>query len=178
MPLTEESRQRIRAIASRYPHAQSALLPAFYVAQEEQGYVSDETIDEIAGLLGLTAADARGVASFYTMFYRQPAGKFVFQVCGTLSCALCGADKIIRHMEERLGVKAGETTADGRFMLEVVECLGACGSAPVLLLGDKYHGNLTIEQVDALIEGTKSAPLPPGLPAPQLESFGSQERKS
>lgn len=176
MPLSPESTRRIRAIAARYPHGQSALIPALYVAQGEQGSLSDDTLAEIAGLLGMTPVDVKAIASFYTMFYRQPGGKFVFQVCGTLSCALCGTEELIRHMEEKLGIRAGQSTPDGRFKLEVVECLGACGSGPVMLLGDRYHHNLTPELVDSIIDELKNAPLPDGLPAPQVESAGKPER--
>jgi NADH-quinone oxidoreductase subunit E len=174
--LSAAAAARIRTIAARYPHARSALLPALYVAQEEHGFVSDEAIEEIAAMLGLTAVDVQAVASFYTMFYRQPGGKYIFQVCGTLSCALCGAEEIIRHMEARLGIRAGETTPDGRFKLEAVECLGACGHGPVLLLGDRFHQNLTTDAVDRLIDELKDAPLPEGRPAPQLEGIGGPER--
>lgn len=169
--LTEDSIDRIRRIAARYPQSRSALLPALYVAQEQIGFVTDDAICDIADILALSPADVKGVATFYTMYYHKPAGRYVFQVCGTLSCALCGAGDVIRHLEERLGVSAGEPTPDGKFMFEVVECLGACGTAPVVLLGDRYYENLTLEQLDALIDDLKSRPDDARTDTPQLRSY-------
>jgi len=150
--LTEGSRRRISEIAKRYPEKRSALLPALYVAQDQDGFVTDEAIHGIADILQVPPADVQGVATFYSMYYRRPVGRYVFQVCGTLSCALCGAEEIIRHLERKLGVKAGQTTPDGRFMFEVVECLGCCGNAPVMLFGDHYEQHLTPAKIDEIID--------------------------
>lgn len=173
--LTESSRQRVERIASRYPERRSALLPALYVAQEQDGYVTDEAIDDIAGILGISPAEVKGVASFYTMYYNRPVGRYVFQVCGTLSCALCGAEEVIRFLERKLGVRAGQTTPDGKFMFEVVECLGACGSAPVMLFGDRYYENLTLDQLDQLIDELRSRPADEPQRAPQLTGLEARD---
>ncbi len=173
--LTEDSRRRIERIAARYPERRSALLPALYVAQEQDGYVTDEAIDDIAGILGVSAAEVKGVASFYTMYYERPVGRYIFQVCGTLSCALCGAEEVIRRLEQKLGVRAGQTTPDGKFMFEVVECLGACGSAPVMLFGDRYYENLTLEQLDRLIDELRERPSDEPQRAPQLTGVDVQD---
>ncbi len=172
--LTTESRERINDLAARYPHKLSALLPALYVAQEQEGMVTDEAIIDIAELLEATPAYVKGVASFYTMYYRRPVGKYILQVCGTLSCALCGAGEILKHLEERLGVKEGETTPDGRFMYETVECLGACGGAPVVLLGDRYHQKLTIKELDVILDDLRFKPASDHPEPPQLVPFESE----
>jgi NADH-quinone oxidoreductase subunit E len=173
--LTESSRQRVERIAARYPERRSALLPALYVAQEQHGYVTDEAIEDIAGIRGVPAAEVKGVASFYTMYYSRPVGRYVFQVCGTLSCALCGAEEVIRFLESKLEVRAGQTTPDGKFMYEVVECLGACGSAPVMLFGDRYYGNLTLEQLDHLIDELRERPADEPQRVPQLTGVDTQD---
>ncbi|MCC6485382.1 MAG: NADH-quinone oxidoreductase subunit NuoE [Armatimonadetes bacterium] len=169
--LTAESRQRINDIAARYPEKRSALLPALYVAQEQDGIVTDEAIIDIAELLEATPAYVKGVASFYTMYYRYSVGKYILQVCGTLSCELCGSGQLVNHLEERLGIKEGETTPDGRFTFETVECLGACGGAPVMLLGDKYYEKLTIKQLDAIIDDLRFKPASDHPEPPQLVPF-------
>jgi NADH-quinone oxidoreductase subunit E len=102
-------------------------------------------------------------------------GRYVFQVCGTLSCALCGAEEVIRFLESKLGVRAGQTTPDGKFMYEVVECLGACGSAPVMLFGDRYYGNLTLEQLDHLIDELRERPADEPQRVPQLTGVDTQD---
>lgn len=167
--LTPESVERIKSIANRYPDKRSGLLPALYVAQEQDGYVTDEAIEDISRILDVPAVDVKGVATFYTMYYHRPVGRHVFQVCGTLSCALCGAEEVIHHLEQKLGVGAGQTTPDGKFMFEVVECLGACGTAPVVLLGDKYYHNITLDEVDRLIDDLRAQDEPQ--PSPQLVGY-------
>ncbi len=171
--LTEQSKQRIEQIARRYPEPRSGLLPALYVAQEQDGYVTDEAISDIAEVLGVSPSAVKGVATFYTMYYHRPVGRYVFQVCGTLSCALCGAEKMIKHLEKTLGVKEGQPTPDGKFMFETVECLGACGGAPVMLFGDRYYENLTEEELDKVIAELRSRPDGPVETPPQLKCYGA-----
>lgn len=154
--LTPESIEKIEKIKSRYPSTRSALIPALYVAQDQDGHVTDEAISGIAGLLGISPAEVKGVSTFYTMYYRTDVGKHIFQVCGTLSCALCGAEEVINHLSEKLGVAPGETTEDGLFMFEVVECLGACGTAPVMLYRDNYYEKLTLPELDTMIDKIRS----------------------
>lgn len=144
--------EECRGIIARYPRSRSAILPLLYVAQREFGYVPKEAEELVADLLGLSPADVAGVVSFYTMFYRQPVGKYVVQVCRTLSCALMGGDDVMAHLEARLGIQPGETTPDGRFSLKNVECLASCGTAPVVQINDDYHENLTLEQLDRILD--------------------------
>jgi NADH-quinone oxidoreductase subunit E len=127
-----------------------------HLAQDENdGWLSAETMDYVASILGILPIEAYEVASFYSMFNLKKRGNCLIEVCRTSSCWLTGAEDIVRHIEQRLGIKDGETTPDGKFSLKTVECLGACGYAPMLQVGEKYHEHLTIEKVDALIEQFK-----------------------
>lgn len=153
--LSNTSVKKIKDIASSYPTRESALLPAFYVAQEEKGWLSRETMDEIAEILELPRIRVYGVATFYTMFYKEPMGKYVIQVCTNVSCMINNAENIYDHISKKLGIKNGETTKDGKFSLLEVECLGNCGNAPVMQINDKFYEKLTIEKVDEIIGGLK-----------------------
>lgn len=153
--LSAETRQKIAALTSTYETNQSALLPALHIAQDEQGWLSEETQREVAEILGLAEQTVRGVVSFYTMFYQRPVGKYVLQVCRNLSCCALGGHRLQKQIEERLGIQEGETTADGRFTLVSVECLGSCGTAPVLMVNDAYHENMTAQDVDRLLTELK-----------------------
>ena len=153
-PLFEgEYRDRLDKILSRYPTKQAALLPALGLAQEIRGHISPASMDEVAEALELSSAYVRGVATFYTMYKQRPMGKYHIQVCTTLSCMLRGCDELLEHLQNRLGIKPGEVTEDGRFSLVQVECLASCGTAPMLQLNDDYHEDLTLEQVDRLLDG-------------------------
>ena len=154
--LTEQAKQRIADLRQKYPERQSALLPALYLAQGEIGYLPDEALDEVAGLLDLPPAEVESVASFYTMFYRHPVGKNIISLCTNLSCHLLGADTLAGYLEKSLGVASGETTADGLFTLEFVECIGACDYAPAMLVNGALHKNMTQEKVDALLQQLKA----------------------
>ncbi|MGE5177052.1 MAG: NADH-quinone oxidoreductase subunit NuoE [Hyphomicrobiales bacterium] len=149
--LSPEARQKIEGLKSQYETHQSALIPALHVAQDDQGYVGLETQREIAEVLGLTEQTVRAVVSFYTMFYQRPVGKYVLQVCRNLSCSLLGGVKLQKQIEERLGISEGETTKDGRFTLLSVECLGSCGTAPVIMVNDRYHETVTPQDLDRLL---------------------------
>jgi NADH-quinone oxidoreductase subunit E len=137
---------------ARYPDRQAAILPTLHLAQREFGSLSDGEISYVAELLGFTPAQIEGVATFYTMYNRKPVGKYHLQVCRNLSCSLMGAEHLIEHVSRKLGVAPGGTTADGRFTLSTVECLGSCGTAPVMQINDDYHENLTEESVDAILD--------------------------
>lgn len=142
-------------IIARYPtdKKKSALIPLLHLAQDEnEGWLSVETMDYVASVLGILPIEIYEVASFYSMFNLKKRGNCLIEVCRTSSCWLSGAEDIVRHVEKRLGIKDGETTPDGKFTLKTVECLGACGYAPMLQVGDKFHEHLTIEKVDALID--------------------------
>ena len=149
----DAARRELEAVLARYPNKEAAILPALHLAQREFGHVSDEAIGYIAELLGFTPARIEGVATFYTMYNRKPVGRYHVQICRNISCSLLGAEHLIEHVSKRLGIRPGETTPDGKFTLSKVECLGSCGTAPVLQLNDDYHENLTEEKVDALLDG-------------------------
>jgi NADH-quinone oxidoreductase subunit E len=148
---SDTARTEFERILSRYPDREAAILPALYLAQREFGYVSDEAIVYIADLVGVPPARIEGVATFYTMYNRKPVGKYHVQICRNISCSLLGAEHLIEHMSKKLGIKPGETTPDGKFTLSRAECLGSCGTAPVMQVNDDYHENLTEEKVDALL---------------------------
>jgi NADH-quinone oxidoreductase E subunit len=153
--LSDTSINKIKGISKRYPTAESALLPALYVAQREKGWLAKETMDEVADALDLPRVRVYGVATFYTMYYKKPMGKYVIQVCTNVSCMINGGEEIFEHLKKKFGIKSGETTGDGLFSLLEVECLGNCGNAPVIQVNEDFHENLTIEKVDEIIEGLK-----------------------
>lgn len=144
--------KEFQELLQKYPFKRSALLPALYIVQREFGYVTPEGIDYVGGLMGLSAAQIQEVASFYLMLFLKPVGKNVIWVCHNLSCTLCGAEDVIRHLEKKLGIKVGETTADKKFTLLRQECLASCDTAPVMQVNDDYEENLTIQRVDEVVE--------------------------
>ena len=142
----------------RDPKNRSMLLAALYIAQEQYGWLSPEAIQRVATRLELSPGQVYATASFYTMFKLQPQGKYLVQVCEGLSCYLAGgAEPIIEHIVQRLKIKPGETTPDGKFTLQVVQCLAACGTAPALRINDELYENMTMESIDALLERLRSA---------------------
>jgi NADH-quinone oxidoreductase E subunit len=149
--LSETARAQIRQLMQRYPQARSALLPALDIAQREAGYLSPQVLREVAVLMDLPPVEVASVASFYTMLYRRPVGKHVIQVCTNISCSLMGAEHIVDVLRKKLGIEVGETTPDGRFTLLTVECLGSCGTAPMMQVDDTYYENLTEERLDAIL---------------------------
>lgn len=153
LQFSEATLAKYRDIVTRYPERQAALLPTLWLAQHEFGWLSEEALAYVADLMELPAARVAGVASFYTMYYKEPVGKYHMQVCRTLSCALRGSNDITGCIEKHLGIKVGETTADGKFTLSEVECLASCGTAPMLQLNnDEYFENLTVEKMIALLD--------------------------
>ena len=153
MEFSPERQAELDRLLPRYPVREAALLPALRLAQQEFGYISNDVIEFVAGLLELPTARVRAVATFYTMYDMRPVGRYHVQVCQNLSCSMMGAEHIVAHLEKRLGVKAGETTADRKFTLSRVECLGACGTAPVMQINDDYYEALTPERVTEILEG-------------------------
>ncbi|MHB8832253.1 MAG: NADH-quinone oxidoreductase subunit NuoE [Desulfobacteria bacterium] len=149
---SEIGRAEFERLLTRYPDRKAAILPALHLAQKEFGYISDEAIVYLAGLVGASPAEIEGVASFYTMYNRKPVGKYHVQICRNISCSLLGAEHLIEHVSRKLGVRPGETTPDGKFTLEKVECLGSCGTAPVMQVNDEYHENLTVESIDRILD--------------------------
>lgn len=149
--LSDKVKSEIQQLKARYPHPNSALLPALALAQKEHGWLSPEVLEEVAAVMELPPAQVGSVASFYTMFNRRPVGKYLIQVCTNIACSLLGAEHIVEHLKRQLGINVGETTPDGRFTLVEVECLGSCGTAPVMQVNDTYHENLTAERVDEIL---------------------------
>lgn len=150
--LLKETVARIEAEFPKYPDKRSLTLPALRIAQEDLGYVSEAAMIDIAELLDQTPIQVYEVATFYSQYNLKPVGKYFIQVCKTLSCALVGAGAIVEHLQNRLKIGIGETTRDGFFTLKVVECLAACGSAPMMQINDRYYEQLTPEKVDQILE--------------------------
>ena len=149
---SEQAKKEFEDILKRYPTKRAALLPVLYLAQREFGHISLRVMEYIAELLDITAADVYDTASFYTMFHLKPIGKYHIQVCHTLSCALMGASNIVDYIKKKLNIEVGETTEDGLFTLSKVECLGSCGTAPVMQINDDYYENLTEEKIDKVLD--------------------------
>lgn len=152
---SEEKLKEVQRIINFYPEGKqkSALIPVLHLAQQEfGGWLSSSTMDYVASLLQLDPIEVYEVATFYSMYNLKPVGKYMFEVCQTGPCMLSGSDNIIRYIGEKLGIRPGETTPDGLFTLKTVECLGACGYAPMMQMGKTYREHLTKEKVDAIIE--------------------------
>ncbi|HEY8919888.1 NADH dehydrogenase subunit E [Chitinophaga rupis] len=156
---SEEKLNKVKEIIARYPEGKqkSALIPLLHLAQEEfGGWLSPETMDYVGSLLQITPIEVYEVATFYSMFNLKPVGKYLFEVCQTGPCMLNGSDQIIDYIKQKLKIGVGETTPDGLFTLKTVECLGACGYAPMMQLGKHFREHLTPEKVDAIIAECRS----------------------
>ena len=152
---TPTQRQRIDRICARYPSRRAAILPVLWMVQEQEGWISAEAMEAVATVLDITPAAVYEVVTFYTMFQRTPCARHHLQVCRTIGCWLRGADRLVEHLQQKLGIKPGEQTADGRCKLSTVECLASCGTAPMMQIGNDYYENLTPEKVDTILEGLK-----------------------
>jgi NADH-quinone oxidoreductase subunit E len=141
-----------REIIGRYPRPKSALIPLLHLAQEENGWISDESMRQIAELLGLEPAEVYGTATFYEMFKFEPVGRYCINICTNISCQLLGAWELLEHAEENLGIRAGSTTDDGVFTLEDVECIAACTEAPALQVNYRYRYKVTNDDFDTLVD--------------------------
>jgi NADH-quinone oxidoreductase subunit E len=151
--LSEEQERELQRILARYPNKMAACIPALHLCQEaNENWVSPEVIAFVAERLELPTSHVQGVVTFYTLFNQSKPGKHQVWVCHTLSCALRGADQIMAHCEKKLGVRCGETSKDGRVTLRSAECLAACGNAPMMQVDKDYHENLSIEQVDRILD--------------------------
>ena len=154
-----EAMQLMQSIIGRFPEGQhkSALLPLLHIAQSESdGWLSLPVMDKVAAILNIQPIEVYEVASFYSMYHLKPVGKCLIEVCRTSSCWLRGANDVVSHIENKLGIKDGDTTSDGRFTLRTVECLGSCGTAPMLQIGEKFYEDLTLEKVDQILEEQKN----------------------
>lgn len=154
---TSERLARFEEIVQRYPpdRRRSAVLPALYLVQDQQGYVTANAMRYVAGLLGITPADVEDVVSYYTMFFTRPVGRYVLSVCRTLSCALNGAERVSEEIRDALGIRSGETDPSGTFTLLEVECLGACDRAPVIMVNDAWQERQRPEDVRGLLQGLR-----------------------
>lgn len=148
---TEENLAKIEGILKKYPTKKAAVMAVLYVAQEQNGWISGEVMKEVALLLKITTEDVLGVVTFYTMYHQKPAGKYHLQVCTNVSCMLRGAYKLYDHIKEKLNIDNGGITGDSVFSLEEVECMGSCGTAPMIAVNEDYYENLNIEKVDQII---------------------------
>lgn len=152
----QEELERVSTIISKYPEKQAALMPILWLAQKKWGWISPDVMKYIANLLDLSYAHVEGVATFYTMYFKKPMGKYHLQVCTNVSCLLKNGDSIYKHVSEKLNIGNMETTPDGLFSLEEVECMGACGGAPMMAVNEDYYENMDLEKVDKLINELKN----------------------
>jgi len=154
-----------KEIIGRYPKARSATIPLLHLSQQQNGYVTNEAMAHIAELVGATSAEILGTATFYEMFKFEPVGKYLLNICGTMSCALLGAEELIHHAEQKLGVKVGGTSADGKVTLERAECQAACTEAPCLQANYRFRYRMTTDQLDTFIDdlvaGRLDGEIPP-----------------
>ncbi len=153
--LSEGAVKEINDLTGKYANKRSVVMPALFVVQREYGYVNEEGMREVANILGLRPVQVFEVATFYTMYNKKPVGKYHIQVCTNISCSLLGADHIMDFLSQRLGVKVKETTPDKMFTLSAVECLGSCGTAPMMQINDKYYEDLTKEKIEEILKGLK-----------------------
>jgi NADH-quinone oxidoreductase subunit E len=150
--LSQASQQQIKALLERYPSRRAVMLPALHLASQEFPYIDDEVCQAVADLLQVPMVDVKGVATFYTMFPTEPHGKYLIQLCINLPCSLGGARRLLRYLEKRLGITAGETTRDGRFTLRGMECLAACDKAPMMYINEEQYDCLTEAQLEQILE--------------------------
>jgi len=150
---TSENELKFNALLDRYPNKNSLMLPSLWIVQYQEGWISLDAMRFIAKKLDCSPMEVYSVASFYTMFNLQPIGKYHIQLCRTLSCMLCGSKTLQDHLQNRLNIKAGETTPDRQYTLSLVECLGSCGTAPCMRINDDYIEQLSIEKLDEILNG-------------------------
>ena len=150
---SERALKEIESVLAGYPARTSAILPLLHLAQREFGFIDNEIVEFVADLAGVKPIHVEEALGFYTMFHRTQSGKYVIQICTNISCSLLGSEEILTHLEKRLGIARGSTTSDGLVTLKTVECLGSCGTAPVMMVNDTYHENLSIEKVETILNG-------------------------
>lgn len=148
----QDELNQVEKIISKYPTKKSAVMPVLWMAQKKWGWLSNDVIRYVGELLGLSYAHVYGVATFYTMYFKKPMGKYHIQVCTNVSCMLNEGDMIFEHISNKIGLKHNECSDDGKFSLEEVECMGACGGAPMIVINEDYHERIDISQVDKLID--------------------------
>lgn len=148
----ETNEQKIAELLTAYPSKEALTLPMLWMAQYQEGWISPEAIKTIAQRLDVSPSHIFGIATFYTMLKLSPSGTYQIEVCKTLSCALCGKDELLRYLREKWNLLPGQTSEDGRFTLKTVECMGACGGAPMIVLNEIYHENMTVDSLDFLLK--------------------------
>lgn len=167
---SEDDLRQIDEIYTHYPSTRAALLPVLWLAQRKWGWLSLDVMRLVAKTLDLPPSEVYAVSTFYTMFKKQPTGKYLLQVCQTLSCKLVGAEQIIEHIKQKLGIEEGQTTPDGMFTLMRVECLASCGSGPMMQVDDDFHEQLTPEKIDEILDAMRAgSPLP--VPRPEVDQW-------
>ncbi len=160
--LDDKFKETAERICLKYPRRDAALIPLLQELQKQAGYVQEEAMDELARFLGLPYSRVKAVVTFYTMFNREPVGKYHLQVCRNISCHMAGAPGLLARLKQKLGIAEGETTRDGMFTLSAVECLGACGAAPVMQVNEDYFERLDEAKLDALLEDLRHGRVMPG----------------
>ncbi|MCM2322529.1 MAG: NAD(P)H-dependent oxidoreductase subunit E [Oligoflexia bacterium] len=151
--LSQKFYDEMKKLEPRYPNKVALLLPALHSAQDETGWISPEVMEEVGAYIGIHPSQVREVASFYTMYNLKPVGRYHLKMCTNVACCLRGADELVHHVEKKYGIRCGETTPDRKLTLNEEECLGACGTAPAMMLNNDYHENLTTESLDRLLDG-------------------------
>lgn len=149
---TAEELEAVTRLKGLYPDPKSAIMPVLWMAQKKWGWLSVPVMRLVAEIMNLPYAHVLGVATFYTMYFKKPMGRHHVQVCTNVSCMLRGGEKIYEHVSSRLGISHNDRTPDGRYSLEEVECMGACGGAPMVAINEDYHENISIEQLDRMLE--------------------------
>lgn len=166
---SEAAQQTFERLVERYPTRESALMPALWLVQDQEGYISPPAVDFLVAQLGVSHARVWELISFYTMFRSKPQAEYVLQVCHNISCHIMGAKTVLEHLRERLGVDLGEQTADGKFAVEGVECLAACGMGPALQIGKHFYENLTRDKLDRILDSLQRGEIPRADTDRQLE---------
>jgi NADH-quinone oxidoreductase subunit E len=151
--LSENTLQEIEKAASKYVDRKSALMAALWAAQEEYGHLSADVIEAVAAAIGVSNAKAQGLATYHSLYWKKPVGKYVVMLCTNIACTLVGAETCLEHLERKLGIHEGETTPDGRFTLQEVECIGACGNAPAMVINETFYYDLTEARIDDILAG-------------------------
>lgn len=149
--LSEHTLAEIEKAAAKYPDRNSALMPGLWAAQEEFGALSPEVIDAVAKAVGVSRAKAQGLATYHSLYWKKPVGKNVIMLCTNVACTLMGAETMLEHLEKKLGIKEGETTPDGKFTLQEVECIGSCGSGPAMVVNETFYYELTEKGIDEIL---------------------------
>ncbi|MFM8771589.1 MAG: NADH-quinone oxidoreductase subunit NuoE [Candidatus Kapaibacterium sp.] len=152
---TQEELASITSLKAKYPEPKAAIMPVLWMAQKKWGWLSEDVMKHVASVMDLPYAHVLGVASFYTMYFKKPMGRHHVQVCTNVSCMLRGGEQLYAHAKQRLGIGHNQATADGTFSLEEVECMGACGGAPMIAINEKFYENATASQLDSLLDACR-----------------------